>query len=187
MKYEEFLEENFMSTLTVNNVSNMEYASASSNVRKTENGSRNAFGTAPLGANDAVETKSNNGMPKLTPIIYEIKDGDTLMKIANELGLSITDVVQQLKDSGKLPKDYDVNARHAKDISWMKKGNKIKLSYPATKQQKADYDAYCEKRTKEYYNKKAAKAREEKAVAKAKARAEYDALPWYKKIFTDRP
>lgn len=176
-----------MSTLSVNNVSNAGYVSNTERTEEISGESSNAFATAPLGADDKVETKPKKGMPKLTPIMYEIKDRDTLMKIANELGLSITDVIEQLKDSGKLPEDYDMNARHGKDIPWMKKGNKIKLSYPATEKQKAEYEEFCEKRTKEYYNKKAAKAREEKAAAKAKAQAEYDALPWYKKIFTDRP
>ena len=139
-----------------------------------------------LGVGDNVET-SGNGMPKLTPVMYEIKDGDSLMKIANELGLKITDLVDQLKASGKLPEDYDPFARHEKDIPWMKKGNKIKISYPATDEQKAKYEEFCEKRTHEYYNRKAAAERKAKAEAKAKARAEYDALPWYVRLFKDRP
>ena len=69
----------------------------------------------------------------------------------------------------------------------MKKGNKIKLSYPETEEQKAKYEEFCEQRTKDYYNRKAAAERKAKAEAKAKARAEYDALPWFKKLFTDRP
>ena len=69
----------------------------------------------------------------------------------------------------------------------MKKGNKIKLSYPETEKQKAEYQEFCDNRTKEYYNKKAAAKKEAEAEAKAKARAEYDALPWYQKLFTERP
>ena len=140
-----------------------------------------------LGVGDNVETSGNKGMPKLTPILYEIKDGDSLMKIAGELGLKITDLVDQLKASGKLPKDYDPFVQHKKDIPWMKKGNKIKLSYPETEEQKAKYEEFCEQRTKDYYNRKAAAERKAKAEAKAKARAEYDALPWFKKLFTERP
>ncbi len=140
-----------------------------------------------LGVGDNVETSGNNGMPKLTPILYEIKEGDSLTKIAAEFDLKITDLLQQLKDSGKLPKDYDPNVLHKHDIPWMKKGNKIKISYPATDEQKAKYEEFCEKRTHECYNRKAAAERKAKAEAKAKARAEYDALPWFKKLFTDRP
>ena len=58
-----------------------------------------------LGVGDNVETSGNNGMPKLTPILYEIKEGDSLTKIAAEFDLKITDLLQQLKDSGKLPKE----------------------------------------------------------------------------------
>ncbi len=140
-----------------------------------------------LGVGDNVETSGNNGMPKLTPVMYEIKEGDSLMKIAAEFDLKITDLIQQLKDSGKLPKDYDPNVSHKHDIPWMKKGNKIKISYPATEEQKAKYEEFCEQRTKDYYNRKAAAERKAKAEAKAKARAEYDALPWFKKLFTERP
>lgn len=176
-----------MSTLSVSNVSNAGYVSNTERIEEMGGESSNAFGTAPLGADDKVETKPKNGMPKLTPIMYEIKDGDSLLKIAGELGLKITDLVDQLKESGKLPKDYDWNARHGKDISWMKRGNKIKVSYPATEKQKAAYEDFCDKRTKEFYNRKAAKERAAKAEAKAKARAEYDALPFYKRWFTKRP
>ena len=140
-----------------------------------------------LGVGDNVETSGNNGMPKLTPILYEIKEGDSLTKIAAEFDLKITDLLQQLKDSGKLPKDYDPNVLHKHDIPWMKKGNKIKISYPATEEQKAKYEEFCEQRTKDCYNRKAAAERKAKAEAKAKARAEYDALPWFKKLFTERP
>ena len=140
-----------------------------------------------LGVGDNVETSGNNGMPKLTPILYEIKEGDSLTKIAAEFDLKITDLLQQLKDSGKLPKDYDPNVLHKHDIPWMKKGNKIKISYPATDEQKAKYEEFCEQRTKDHYNREAAAKRKAKAEAKAKARAEYDALPWFKKLFTDRP
>ena len=103
-----------------------------------------------LGVGDNVETSGNNGMPKLTPILYEIKEGDSLTKIAAEFDLKITDLLQQLKDSGKLPKDYDPNVLHKHDIPWMKKGNKIKISYPATDEQKAKYEEFCEQRTKDH-------------------------------------
>lgn len=173
-----------MTEFAVTSAGNVNQSTPAKGAKKGNN-TNNTTQTKPLGATDTLDTEKNG--VKLTPIMYEIKDRDTLMKIANELGLSITDLVDQLKKSGKLPEDYDPAAKHGKDISWMKKGNKIKLAYPATEQQKADYEAFCDKRTKEYYNKKAAKAREEKTAAKAQAQAEYDALPWYKKIFTERP
>ena len=184
MIYKDFLEEKIMANLTVQNTKAVEYTSTVAEAPKS--GNTKASDAKLLGAEDKVETKQS-GMPKLTPILYEIKDGDSLMKIANELGLKITDLVDQLKASGKLPEDYDPFARHAKDISWMKKGNKIKLSYPETEKQKAEYQEFCDNRTKEYYNKKAAAKKEAEAEAKAKARAEYDALPWYQKLFTERP
>lgn len=184
MIYKDFLEEKIMANLTVQNTKAVEYTSTVAEAPKS--GNTKASDAKLLGAEDKVETKQS-GMPKLTPILYEIKDGDSLMKIANELGLKITDLVDQLKASGKLPEDYDPFARHTKDISWMKKGNKIKLSYPETEKQKAEYQEFCDNRTKEYYNKKAAAKKEAEAEAKAKARAEYDALPWYQKLFTERP
>lgn len=139
----------------------------------------------PSGATDDYETA--NGKPKLTKILYEIKDGDSLTKIAAELGIKMTDLVDELKAQGKLPKDYDVNTTHDHDIPWMKKGNKIKVSYPATQKQKDDYEAFCEKRTHEYYNKKAKKEAAQKEAEHQKRLTEYEALPWYKKIFTSKP
>ncbi len=174
-----------MAELSVQSVNAITYTAAPAEA-KAAGTTETASGGKTLGASDTVET-NKNGMPKLTPVMYEIKDGDSLMKIAAEFDLKITDLIQQLKDSGKLPKDYDPNVSHKHDIPWMKKGNKIKISYPATDEQKAKYEEFCEKRTHEYYNRKAAAERKAKAEAKAKARAEYDALPWYVRLFKDRP
>ena len=104
-----------MADLAVQSTSTVTYTAAPAE-GKAAGKAETAAGGKTLGASDTVET-NKNGMPKLTPILYEIKDGDSLMKIANELGLKITDLVDQLKASGKLPQDYDPFARHEKDIS----------------------------------------------------------------------
>lgn len=169
---------------TISAVQNTQQTQASKKTDKTKAQTAGS-GTKPLGAQDTVETNSN--MPKLTPILYEIKDGDSLRKIADELGLKITDLVDQLKASSKLPKDYDPSVQHAKDIGWMKKGNKIKVSYPATESQKDAYETFTTARTKAYYNKKAQAEKAKKQENLEKARAEYDALPWYSKIGKKRP
>lgn len=119
-----------------------------------------------LGVGDNVETANKPKMPKLTPTVYEIKEGDALQKIANNLGLKLTDLVEQLKDQGKLAKDYDPSAKHQKDIPWMKKGQKINVSYPKTETQKLLYEEFTEARTKDYYNKKAEAKKAEEAAAK---------------------
>lgn len=173
---------------TISAVQNTQELQAPKKTNKAQPGKTDANVTKPLGAEDTVETKSNGiGMPKLTPILYEIKDGDSLRKIADELGLKMTDLVDQLKASGKLPKDYDPSAKHTKDIGWMKKGNKIKVSYPATDKQKDDYEAFTTARTKIYYTQKAEAEKVKKEESLKKEREIYDSLPWYSKIGKKRP
>lgn len=171
---------------TISAVQNTQELQAPKKTNKAQGGATAVNVTKPLGAEDTVETKSN-GMPKLTPILYEIKDGDSLRKIADELGLKMTDLVDQLKASGKLPKDYDPSAKHTKDIGWMKKGNKIKVSYPETEKQKEDYEDFTTTRTKLYYTKKAEAEKVKKEESLKKEREIYDSLPWYSKIGKKRP
>lgn len=141
-------------SLLVNGVQETQTVQAKKANKSTATGTATQNNTNLPGAEDSLDIKKS--MPKLTPVTYTIKDGDSLQKIANKLGLKLTDLVDQLKASGKLPEDYEPSARHAHDISWMKEGKTIKVSHPATDFQKAAYQEYTEARTKEYYNKKAA-------------------------------
>ncbi len=122
-----------------------------------------------LGADDTAELKPK--MPKLTKGTYEIKEGDSLLKIANKLGLKVTDLVDQLVEAGKLPEGYDPFARHKHDISWMKAGKTINVSYPKTEEQKAAYEEFTTERTRAYANRKAAA---EKAAKAAEENAKKD-------------
>lgn len=144
---------------------------APANVTLTK-GSAKTTQAKTLGVGDNVEIKSKPKMPKLTPTVYEIKEGDALQIIAGNLGLNLTDLVDQLKDQGKLAKDYDPSVRHKKAIPWLKKGQKINVSYPKTEAQKLMYEEYTTARTKEYYNKKAEAKRAEEAAAKEAKRQE---------------
>ena len=134
-------------------------------------------GEKPLGADDTVDV--NPKMPKLTKGTYEIKDGDSLMKIANKLGLKVTDLVDQLIDAGKLPKDYDPFARHQHDISWMKAGKTIDVSYPKTEEQKAAYEEFTTARTRAYANRKAAAEKAAKAAEENSKKDEGFLSRWF--------
>lgn len=158
-------------SMTVAEVKNV-YTSSSKSEKSGRTDTAYSAGSKPQGTGDSVDIKQTAPIIQTFPEkTYTIKDGDALQKIASEHNLNLQDLIDQLKDQGKLPKDYDPHVRHAHDISWMKAGNKITFRYPKTEQQLEKYDDFTTQRTRDYYNRKAAAEREAKLKEASKPQA----------------
>lgn len=137
-----------MGDLAVNGISGTKGTAQSSNVVKSEQTS------IPVGQAKIVDNFGKKIVKKpedLKTVSYEVKSGDSFMKIAKHYGVKPDAVVVQLKDKGLLPKDYNPYKQHDTDPKVLHEGTQFKLSLPKNEAQKEDYKKWVDYKIG-YYN-----------------------------------
>lgn len=137
-----------MGDIKVSSINGIKGSSGSSSVAKNDKI------TISVGQEKTVDSFGHKIVKKpedLKNVSYEVKSGDSFMKIAKHFGIKPDAVVVQLKDKGLLPKDYNPYEVHNTDPKVLREGNQIQLSLPKNPAQKEDYKKWIDYKIG-YYN-----------------------------------